>query len=474
MPADHVTIVESLFQPELKVINLGLASFAESITAAGGQAVHLDWRPPAQGDAGIGRQLARLVNHPVVEAANRQAFERLLAARPILRDVRPAADVLPGLGERTLLHAGPPIAWDDMCGSMRGALVGAILFEGWAAHPEAAEQLAASGALTFDPCHHHSAVGPMAGVISPSMPVWVIEEPEHGLMAYSNLNEGLGKVLRFGANEPAVLERLQWMRDTLGPALHGALQVLGGVELKPLIAQALQMGDECHNRNAAASSLLFKRLAPALLRSGASPAATASVLEFMAGNDHFFLNISMAACKAMLDAAHGIPGSSLVTAMARNGVEFGVRLSGTGAHWFKAPSPMVEGLFFPGYSSADAAPDLGDSAITETAGLGGFAMGTAPAIVQFVGGSPQDAIAYTREMAHITLGANNGFTLPPLNFAGTPTGIDARQVVDTGLAPIINTGIAHRTAGVGQVGAGITRAPLACFDQAVSFLAEQL
>jgi hypothetical protein len=264
------------------------------------------------------------------------------------------------------------------------------------------------------------------------------------------------------------------MRDVLGPAMHQALQVLGGVELSPLIAQALQMGDECHNRNAAASSLLFKRLAPALLRGSTPTAEAAAVLEFIAGNDHFFLNISMAACKAMLDAAHGAEGSSLVTAMARNGVEFGIRVSGAGQRWFTAPAPMVEGLFFPGYTAADAAPDLGDSAITETAGIGGFAMGTAPAIVQFVGGTPQDAIAYTREMAHITLGSNNSFTLPPLNFGGTPTGIDARLVVDTGIAPVINTGIAHRAAGVGQVGAGITRAPLACFEQAVAYLGAAL
>jgi hypothetical protein len=474
MPDNSSRLVERLFQPALQVVNLGLTSFAESITAAGGDAVHVDWRPPAQGDVAAGRRLAEVTNHPVVEAANRLAFERLLASRPSLRTVAPAREVLPGLSERTLLHAGPPIAWERMCGPMRGALVGAVLFEGWAAAAVDAEQLLANGALTLAPCHHHSAVGPMAGVISPSMPVWVVEEPEHGLTTYSNLNEGLGKVLRFGANEPAVLERLQWMRAVLGPALQRALQVLGGVELKPLIAQALQMGDECHNRNAAASSLLFKRLAPALLKSGTPPAEAAAVLEFVAANDHFFLNISMAACKAMLDAAHGVPGSSLVTAMARNGVEFGVRLSGTGARWFTAPAPLVEGLFFPGYSAADAAPDLGDSAITETAGIGGFAMGTAPAIVQFVGGTPNDALEYTREMAHITLGSNNGFTLPPLNFAGTPTGIDARLVVDTGIAPVINTGIAHRLAGVGQVGAGITRAPLACFEQAVSALAAEV
>ena len=465
-------VVESLFQADLQVVNIGLESFAESISAAGGRALHLEWSPPAQGDAAIGRQLARLAGHPLVELANRQAFEKLLTARPVLRDVAPARAVLPHLGERMLLHAGPPIAWQRMCGPMQGAIVGAILYEGWAPEPVAAYDLAASGEITFDPCHHHAAVGPMSGVISPSMPVWVVENAEHGNFAYSNLNEGLGKVLRFGAYEPGVLERLAWMRDVLGPAMRAALQTLGGIDLKPLIAQALHMGDECHNRNAAASSLLFKRLAPALLRSGLPLADLAAVLDFMAANDHFFLNISMAACKASLDAAHGVPGSSLVTAMARNGVEFGVRLSGTGPAWFTAPAPMVEGLLFAGFTAADAAPDLGDSAITETAGIGGFAMGTAPAIVQFVGGSPQDAIGYTREMAHITLGSNNGFTLPPLGFTGTPTGIDARQVVDSGLAPIINTGIAHRTAGVGQVGAGITRAPLACFAQAISHLAE--
>jgi hypothetical protein len=474
MSASQTRVIDSLLEPALKVANLGLASFAESISAAGGQVVHIDWRPPAEGDVAAGRALARLTQHPTVEAANAEALERLLAARPVLRAVAPARSVLPGLGERTLLHAGPPIAWEHMCGPMQGALIGAMLFEGWAADADAAHRLAASGAVALAPCHHYQAVGPMAGVISPSMPVWVVEEQSRGLAAYSNLNEGLGKVLRFGANEPAVLERLQWMRSVLGPALHQALAVLGGLELKPLIAQALQMGDECHNRNAAASSLLFKRLAPALLKAGLPAAQASTVLEFIAGNDHFFLNLSMAACKAMLDAAHDVPGSSLVTAMARNGVEFGVRLSGTGPRWFTAAAPMVKGLFFPGYSAADAAPDLGDSAITETAGIGGFAMGTAPAIVQFVGGTPRDAIAYTREMAHITLGANNAFTLPPLNFAGTPTGIDARLVVDTGLAPVINTGIAHRAAGVGQVGAGITRAPLACFAQAVACLAEQL
>jgi uncharacterized protein DUF1116 len=281
-------------------------------------------------------------------------------------------------------------------------------------------------------------------------------------------------VLRFGAHGREVLDRLRWMVDVLAPTMSAVLARHGPLELKPLIAQALHMGDECHNRNAAASSLLLKKLVPAALESNVPQPQLAQALSFIAGNDHFFLNLSMAACKAMLDAAHGVPGSSMVTAMTRNGVEFGIRVSGTGHRWFTAPAPIVDGLFFPGYTTADAAPDLGDSAITETAGLGGFAMAASPAIVKFVGGTPQDAIHNTMAMTHITVGRNNAFTLPALNFAGSPAGIDIRKVVDTGIQPIINTGIAHREAGIGQIGAGITRAPLDCFTQAVSALAHSI
>lgn len=463
-------MVNTLFEQDLQVINVGLSSFAESIQQTGGKSLQLDWRPPAAGNRETGMSLALLVNNERVEAANRMAFERFMSAQPVLTGVGKAVETIPGLGERTLLHAGPPIEWGRMCGPMQGAMIGAILFENWAQDQNSARRLAESGEIKFSPCHHYGAVGPMSGVISPSMPVWVVKNQDRGNFSFSNMNEGLGKVLRFGANDVSVIERLKWMASTLGPVMNAAISQLGGIELRPIIAQALHMGDECHNRNAAASSLLFKRIAPALLRTGALQTEMAKVLEFIAGNDHFFLNISMASCKAMLDAAHGVEYSTLVTAMARNGVEFGIRMSGTGDRWFTAPAPMVDGLFFPGYSQADAAPDLGDSAITETAGIGGFAMGAAPAIVQFVGGTPQDAIAYTREMYHITLGVNGGFTLPPLNFDSAPAGIDARKVVDTGIAPVINTGIAHKDAGVGQVGAGITRAPLECFDQAIRIL----
>jgi hypothetical protein len=389
----------------------------------------------------------------------------------MLAGVGVAREVLPGMADRTILHSGPPIAWSRMCGPMRGAIVGAILYEGWAKDLERAAAMAASGDVAFAPCHHSAAVGPMSGIISPSMPVWIVRNATHGNVAFSNLNEGLGKVLRFGANGPEVIARLAWMANVLAPALRGALDIQGELPVKPLMAQALHMGDEVHNRNVAASSLLVKRLAAALLKTRAAAADIAAIIDFIAGNDHFFLNISMASSKAMLDAAHGIAHSSVVTAMARNGVDFGIRVSGLGDRWFVTEAPVVDGLYFPSYSIADAAPDLGDSAITETAGVGGFAMAAAPAIVKFVGGTPRDAVAHTLAMGHITLRRNDAFTLPTLDFAGTPACIDIRRVVDTGILPVINTGIAHREPGVGQIGAGVTHAPLACFTQATTALA---
>jgi len=463
--------MSKLFGADLHVINVGVASFAEAIARAGAAATQVEWTPPGEGDRAAAAAVARLTNHPAVEAANQKAFEAYAAALPVLEGIGVAREQLPQMGERTILHAGPPIEWTRMCGPMQGAIVGAILLEGWADDPESAQRLAAGGAIGFAPCHHHDAVGPMAGIISPSMPVWIVRNAAGENRAFSNMNEGLGKVLRFGANSAEVLARLRWMRDTLAPTVAAGLKTLGPVELKPLIAQALHMGDEVHNRNVAASSLLSRRLGSALARSGAPLADVAAVLEFIAGNDHFFLNLSMASCKVMLDAARGVSAASMVTAMCRNGVEFGIRVGGTGDAWFTAPAPVVDGLYFPGYSKADAAGDLGDSAITETAGLGGFAMAAAPAIVKFVGGTPEDAVANTLAMRHITVGRNGAFTLPALNFGGTPAGIDVRKVVDTGILPVINTGIAHREAGVGQIGAGVTHAPMACFRQAVAALA---
>lgn len=466
--------MKTLFEQELKVVNVGLQSFAANIDAAGGNATHLSWSPPAGADAALGWTVANMIGEPMIEEANRTAYERYLAAQPRLTDFLLARDAIPALTERRVLHAGPPIAWEQMCGPQKGAICGAILYEGWTDTIEAAEKLAASGKVLMEPCHTYGAVGPMAGVISPSMPVWVVENAAAGNRAFCNVNEGLGKVLRFGANSGDVIDRLKWLGTEFFTTMQIAVRGLADANLKPLMGQALHMGDELHNRNSAASGLLFKRLTLALMDSKVDGAAAKRALTFVARNDHFFLNLSMAACKSMSDAAHGVAGSSMVTAMSRNGVNFGIRLSGTGDRWFEAPANPVNGLYFPGYTVNDAAADLGDSAITETNGLGGFAMAASPAIVQFVGGIPADATENSRRMLSITLGSNPAFTLPALDFGGTPAGIDARLVVDSGILPIINTGIAHKKAGVGQIGAGITAAPMECFSKAIAALAAAL
>jgi uncharacterized protein DUF1116 len=468
--------MKALFKDALKVANVGLAGFGDNIVAAGGACVQVAWQPPAQGDRDAGRALARLLGERAVDDANRIAFARYLEAQPVLVDVAVARDVVPAMaaGRRLILHAGPPIAWSSMCGPMRGGILGAMLLEGWSTTIGEATGRIDAGDIALEPCHHHGVVGPMAGIVSPSMPVWVVENTTAGNRAYSNFNEGLGKVLRFGANDADVIARLRLIASEVAPTLRAALARAGRIELKPLMAQALAMGDEIHNRNAAATSLLFKRLAPAVVATDVPRERAARALDFIAGNDHFFLNLSMAACKAMLDAAAGVPGSSLVTAMARNGVNFGIRLAGTGERWFEAPANPVDGLYFPGYSRADAAADLGDSSITETAGVGGFAMAAAPAIVRFVGGNAADALHHSLRMRAITLGVNPAFTLPALDFAGVAAGIDARKVVDRGILPVINSGIAHREAGVGQIGAGVTTAPMACFAAAVQALAQTM
>jgi hypothetical protein len=408
-----------------------------------------------------------------IEAANRTAVERMTAARPVLKGVAVARDVVPGLRDGLLLHAGPPIGWERMSGPLRGAVIGALIFEGRAHDEAGAVALVERGEVAFEPCHHHGAVGPMAGVISPSMKVFVVEDAAHGHRTFSNLNEGYGKVLRYGAFSEEVLAKLHWMNKTLAAVLANAIELLGGIDLRALIAEALHMGDEGHNRNKAGSLLFLKLLAPAIARVSPAAAIQEEVLKFLGDNPLSVLNPVMAACKAMADAAHGVEGSTIVSAMARNGTDFGIRVSGLGDRWFTAPAEVPDGLYFPGFTSADANPDIGDSTITETAGIGAFAMAAAPAIVTFIGGSPRDAVNATLEMYEITAAEHGQFTIPALGFRGTPVGIDLRKVVELGITPRVNTGIAHRQAGVGQVGAGLVRPPLAIFEDALTAFAER-
>jgi hypothetical protein len=456
------------------VVAAGVDVFSDALRAQSAEVHDVDWRPPGFGSA---EDIAELALDPRRASANRVAVERILAAGSQLVDVRPAREVI-GLRDRMLLHSGPPLTWETASGPMRGALIAACLFEGWATDVADAERILAAGEITLDPCHHHRTVGPMAGVTSPSMWMWCLTDPVNGGEAFCNLNEGLGKVLRMGAYNEEVIARLHWMRDVLGPVLSNAVRgsIDAGndpIDVKAILAQMLQMGDEGHNRNRAGSLMALRELSPSIVAVDAPSSDIAAVLKFIGGNEHFFLNLGMPTAKLAMDAARDVPGSSLVTVMARNGTEFGIQTAGTGDRWFTGPAQTPVGLFLGDYGPDDANPDIGDSAIMETYGVGGFSMAAAPAIVRFVGGSVPDALATTERMYQLTLAENPAMAIPIMGFRGAPTGIDVLKVARTGWLPQINTGMAGRVAGTGQVGAGLVQPPQECFEKALVALAEE-
>lgn len=466
----------------MNVVSLGVDAFLPAFEKNGTPHVHLDWRPPAHGSTELVDLLFRLetelvddAGESLIDAANAEAFRRMKSGQPVLKRVRPAHECLPGMTKTTIYHAGPPIRWEDMCGPMRGAYVGAIKYEGLAQTDEEAEALMASGKITYGPNHAQGAVGPMTGMISYSMPLLVVENETFGNKAFCTINEGIGQVMRFGANGPEVIDRLRWLEKELAPALDAALIAAGGINLKNVMAQALTMGDEMHQRNVAASLLFHRTICGELAKVTGSLANGASIVEFIAKkNEQFFLNLAMASCKAIADTARGIPYSTVITAMSRNGVDFGINISALENEWFTAPCLKPKALYFPGYSEADANPDMGDSAIVECYGIGGMAMGAAPAVVRFVGAdSVHDAFRYTEEMRRITVDLNNDLPIPTMDFAGVALAIDIRKVVATGLLPIINTGVAHRLPGVGQVGAGIVTPPMDIMEMALEAFAKR-
>jgi len=467
-PADKtnpagINNLNEFFQQPVRVINLGLESLAQAVQTQGIPVTNVDWQPPASGMSPL-RTTWQNVN---IDTANAEVCRRIKIGQPVLVGMGIARQVIPGMHKRMILHAGPPVTWDRMCGPQRGAVMGALIYEGIAKDESEAARIAASGTIEYSPCHHHHSVGPMAGVVSASMPVFIIENKAFNNQAFCTQNEGLGKVLRYGGMGPEVYARLKWMETDLYPTLDRALQTIpDGIDLRSLIAQALHMGDECHNRNRAATSLFLRAIGPSLARTNRDNEVLAKVIEFIDRNDHFFLNLSMPAGKAMLEPAEGVPGSTIVTVMARNGTDFGIRVSSLPTRWFTAPAGQVQGLYFPQFTEKDANPDIGDSTVTETAGYGGMAMAAAPAITKFIGGTPELALQTTLEMYEITFDEHEQFTIPALNFRGTPCGIDVRKIMETGILPQINTGIAHKNPGVGMVGAGILRAPQQCFKEA--------
>lgn len=404
-----------------------------------------------------------------IESANANAVQRVLASKPYLIDVKPAIEVLPGMGKRSIFHAGPPISWDKMCGPMKGAVAANIMFEKWASSWEEATKLVEEGVVELSPNHDHEAVGPMAGVISPSLPVLVVKNEKFGNINYGRIVE---QRVQFGAYDKEAIQSLEFWTKVLAPALARALdkhraQGAIGIDLKSIMARALYMGDELHNRPVAGTALFALSILPHMIEAGEDKENLSQIVKYFSGNEIFFLCLAMAACKSTMNSAKDIDYSTLVTVMARNGTEFGIKVSGLGNQWFTGPAGMVRGLYFPGYSNQHANPDMGDSAITETTGLGAFALANSPAILSLVGGTAQDAFNYTKQMREITTTLNDTFLIPIMDFQGTATGIDIRKVVKTGILPVIDTAIAHKEPGIGMIGAGIVNPPMEAFKSAL-------
>ena len=461
--------INNLFSQELKILNIGTSKFKDDLEFQGQDVLQLDWVPAAGGDIELLNIIDELSSREDIKEANKKAVERMMNSHPMLIDIDKAINVIPGMKENMILHSGPPIEWERMAGPMKGAIIGALIYEGRAKNEEEATKIASSGEIEFSPCNEHCAVGPMAGIVSPSMPVHVVYNKTYGNYGYCTINEGLGKVLRYGAFNDEVIERLKWIEEEFAPTMKKALKSIdGGIDIKSIISQAVHMGDECHNRNKAATSLFFREITSYIIDTDVDIDIKKRVLNFIKMNEHYFLNLSMPSCKVATDAAHGVENSTVVTTMARNGVDFGIRVSSLGEdQWFTAPANMIKGLMFPGFKEEDANPDIGDSAITETMGIGGFAMGGSPAIVQFVGGTVEDAIGYSEKMYEITVGENTNYSIPTLDFRGSAIGIDIVKVIEKGILPIINTGMAHKVAGIGQVGAGLVSPPMECFKKAI-------
>lgn len=462
-----------LIGQKIKVINIGLELFAETLTEQDVDVVHVDWKPPAGGDSKMVELLSKLEGKLIGEA-NQKAVNKIISARPMLVDIKPAIEAIPGMKKDLVLHAGPPITWDRMCGSFRGAIAGALMYENLAENMEEVERLIKSQEILLEPCHNHHAVGSMAGITTASMPVFVIQNVEDGNFAYSNIREERVKALRYGFYGEGTTRNLQRIEKVLAPAMRAAVKEAGGVDMRMLMAKALHMGDDGHNENTASTALFATQIMPSLLKTGYDKDVIREVASWLAYDERFSSTAVFAACKASLDPAHNIENCTLVTTMCRNGTDFGVRVSCLGDEWFTAPSPIVDSLYFPGYGQDDASLDMGDSCVTETAGIGAFVMAAAPSMVQFVGGTVNDAVNYTKEMYEITVGKNVNYNIPYLDFTGAPVGIDLVKVVRTGTTPIINTSVAHREAGVGQIGAGITRAPLECFKKALEATVSRL
>lgn len=457
---------------DVRVVNVGLDMLGDAVRSQGKPVVDVDWRIPAQGDTRAIRALERLMgpHSDRIDAANAQVIDRLDNSAPLLCGIEQAADAIATMGERTLLHCGPPLAWEDFADPLRRSARASAMAEGWADTPAEVDEMMKSGAIELASANEHSTVVPMATTVGPSQPVFVVELD--GLRAFSPINQGPGQTAWFGVDRPEAVERLRWLAAVAGPILDKAIRSSGPIDVFAMAGQGLQMGDDLHMRTQATGNLLLRHLFESIVATGHPKLE--EFARYWSSNHLFFLNIAMAAAKAVTTAAMEVKDSSIVLGMARNGTTFGVRLAAGGGRWFTAGAPPVQhAMFQSGYSEQDAAADIGDSAVLELIGLGGPAAAGAPAVAAFVGGSMSDARRVTDQMAAISVARSGRFKMASLDYIGTPVGVDVRKVVELGITPSVNTGILHASDGDGQVGAGVAVAPIECFVDALLFLDSQ-
>ncbi|WP_200944627.1 MULTISPECIES: DUF1116 domain-containing protein [unclassified Aureimonas] len=392
-------------------------------------------------------------------SANAIALERIAGARPILSGLERAGSAL-GLAEGQLGHAGPPFcSLDEIPATVFNALAGAVLHEGWAGTLSEAGSLIRNGKIGLKSNHDLGTVSPMAGVVRPSQIVFRVHDGAGSAVTYATLAEAGRKVLRFGVYDETVAAGLRWQDEVLAIAIAEAIPE-GGLAILPLLDDAVGLGDDVHQRNIG-GMLAFVRSLRGL---------DGAVAEWLLGNPQHFLNYAMAAAKLCLDRAQGIRGSSLVTAISRNGVDCAIRIAGAGGRWFRAPATVPDGAFFPPFDRKDAQHDLGDSAIMEAYGLGGTVAHAAPELARAMTCDWGEAREAGRDMRRLFVDRNQRITPVLAGRDGIGLGLDARRVVAEARNVRIHTGIAHRDGATGWIGVGVAEAPLACFERAVAEL----
>lgn len=405
-----------------------------------------------------------------IDEANGRAVEMITKAQPYWVSVEAAGDFLKEMGERTILHSGPPIPYEDMCELHKRGMQNGALMEGWAASRKEADRLLKRGDIHVDSALNYAAVGSGTGIITPSVPLLIVEDRRTKKRAGVFPAEGKfgGGFCGWGLYSKEIADNLRYLRERVYEPLSRLLEEEGGLELKSLIAESIEMGDENHSSQSAVDLLFLKKILPYGLKAENS----GEIIRYFLETGRFFHNFGQAASRSALLGASDIPGSSMVTAAGGNGVEFGIKVAGLSEEWFTAPSPMIEGRYMtPGSRREDQLAWIGDSSVVECAGLGGILSAASPKVCAYRGDNLEKALETTRQMALICIGENPSYRIPNLDFAHSPVGIDVLKCVKTGITPVINGGMINRQGG--WMGAGCARIPMECFEKAAKAFEEK-